>query len=392
MKQTTSSLRWSHLNKDMQRYLQFQRDHLTHYHYFFKLDHYDFLHGEFIDLALTYEPLLYAVVGFAAYHHTIVQADGKLQCFLGYYSQSLSLLRKALEENQPRMTATLLTILQLATFEEYLGDWVSLVGHHRAAHQMLLELYTPQTFMESETTRSMFAWYARYDVVAGLLAGNETQLGREWFVTNRDWYERQIDPDEVDIDNTEQVIVCSFRLVGMDMAALFSKLPRGAISIADFFVENQLISETLLSIQRRIQSLHDDHFTVRDFPWRQALGEDDIVDPYVDQGLFWGVLWDLNIFWLDFYAIDAMHRYQTRIVMQQPVPPELETIALETCRIYEAMAHYPDTPAGSLIAVQQSLSLAAVFLHKDRRHTMWVRKRLADIEHLGYVPRRCPWR
>ena len=162
---------------------------MTYYHYHFKLDNNDFLHTEFIDLALENEALLYAVVGFAAYHHTLQQPDGKLSHFLGYYSKAVSLLRSSLEEGRQRTAATFLTILQLATFEEYLGDWVHLSQHHRAAHHLLLELYTPQAILQTETGRQIFAWYSRFDVIAGLMAGSQTVLGREWYVEYQAYYE-----------------------------------------------------------------------------------------------------------------------------------------------------------------------------------------------------------
>jgi hypothetical protein len=44
---------------------------MIYYHYFFKLNNSDFLHIEFIDLALENNSLLYAVVGFAVYYYTL---------------------------------------------------------------------------------------------------------------------------------------------------------------------------------------------------------------------------------------------------------------------------------------------------------------------------------
>lgn len=68
-----------------------------------------------IESALRFEPLLYAVVGFAAYHHTLTKANGRVQDFLGYYLDSVRLLRESLG-GKPTI-ATIFTILQLATIE-----------------------------------------------------------------------------------------------------------------------------------------------------------------------------------------------------------------------------------------------------------------------------------
>jgi Fungal specific transcription factor domain/Fungal Zn(2)-Cys(6) binuclear cluster domain len=377
------SPRWAHLAPDLRKYLQYQQDYMTYYHYFFKLDNNDFLHTEFIDLALENESLLYAVVGFAAYHHTLERPDGKLSHFLGYYSKAVSLLRSSLEEGHQRTAATFLTILQLATFEEYLGDWVHLSGHHRAAHHLLLELYTPQTILQTETGRQIFAWYSRFDVIAGLMAGSETVLSREWYVEWQAWYEDQIDTEDVDIENSLAAASAATRLIGMDMAALFSQLPQGKITIQEFIIQSEKMAQRILHLRERIETLNDGYYTIVDFPDQRPLVPEDIVDPYKPGGLFREDFWPLNYLWIDWYGVYQMHTLQTYSILRQEFPPELEALSLDQCRIYEAIARWPASPRGSILGAHESLAIAAVFLKKDERHTMWIRQRLADVEQKG---------
>lgn len=112
-----SNSKWSSLPKNVQFYLRYHRNHLSHHHYAFKFDGGDFLKTTFLEIAMNDEPLLYAVVGFAAYHHTLTLPEGKISYFLKYYDKSLNLLRQSLEQHKRHTTTTLLTILQLATFE-----------------------------------------------------------------------------------------------------------------------------------------------------------------------------------------------------------------------------------------------------------------------------------
>lgn len=378
------------LKPDIQKYLQFQQHFMTYYHYFYKLDPTDFVHGEFIDLALTYEPLLYAAVGFAAYHYELQQEDPKLSHFLGYHSKSLSMLRNSLEKNAKVTEATLLTVLQLATFEEYIGDWVNLVGHHRAAFTMVGELYTPETMMETDLGRRIFSWVARLDVIVGLMAGNETRLPRQWFEANSTWYRNQIniDPDgDVDIENTLAYFVAANRLVGTDMAALFARFAKQEMSVEAFNTENAKIVERLDTMKRQIQMFNDDYYRVQEFPVEKMrpLTPEDIVNPYVPGGLFKDALWPMNFMWFDWYSIEQLQRYQTATLLQQPMPPELEQISLEQCRIYETIERWPDAPSGAILGAHASLGLATVFLKKDARHIMWARKKFASVERLGYI-------
>lgn len=378
------------LHPGAQKCLQFHLDVLTHYHYFFKIDPTDWLHNELINEALSYEPLQNAVVGFAAYHYEMRQPNAKLSHFLNYHSRALSMLRKSLESSQPCTPGMLLTVLQLATFEECLGDWVNLVGHHRAAHSMLTQMYTPESLQATSTGRMIFTWFARMDVIASLMGGKVASLSRVWYEANADYAAQAIDRDEqndVDIDGRLSSFVASNRLLGYDMAKLYSRVPTGDISIEDFHAENAKISERLQQFKSNIQDLNDGYYTVSEFPAAEQwpLTDADIVDPYIPGGLFRDTLWPMNFMWLDWYAIDMMQRYQASLVLRQPPPPELESLSLEQCRIYEAVGRWPDAPEGSILGAHASIALAAVFLKKDERHTMWMRRKLAAVERLGYV-------
>lgn len=112
------SARWSSLPKDVKYYLKYHRDSLTHHHYGFKYDGGDFLKTTFLEIALndSSAALLYAIVAFAAYHHTISRDNRRISEFLFYYNKSIACLQQSLK-NKRHNVATLLTILQLATIE-----------------------------------------------------------------------------------------------------------------------------------------------------------------------------------------------------------------------------------------------------------------------------------
>jgi hypothetical protein len=369
----------------MRKYLDFHQEHITHYHYLLHYDPDDVLHTDLIDLALTYEPLLYAVVGFAAYYYALNQPNGKLSHFLSYYSRSLSLLRQSIHARQPRTEATILAILQLATFEEHLGDWPNLIGHHRAAHEMLLGIYTVENIMKTERSRQIFSWYGRFDVLAGLMAGNQVVLPRDWYAQSERWYEEHIDPDDVDIEGNIFSFGATNRLIGIDLAALLSKFPRGQISREDFVAENEKLSQRMDILRKRIQALNDDYYTVTEFPAKQPLGPSDIVNPYVPGGLFRDALFPLNYAWTGWYGTDMMRQYQTSLMLQQDLPAELDRLALEQSRIIETMERWPQSPEGSILGNITALGISALFLPKDQRHTMWLRRKLAAVEQNGFV-------
>ena len=103
--------------KDVQFYLNYFKEHITHHHYSLKRDSHNFLKGDFLTHAMKYEPLKYAVAGYAAYFHTISLPDGRMSTFLQFYNESVSRLRVSITKNKKQGLATFLTILQLASIE-----------------------------------------------------------------------------------------------------------------------------------------------------------------------------------------------------------------------------------------------------------------------------------
>lgn len=108
---------WQYLPIEFQTCLDYFYENITHYHYGVYKDFTDFFHTTFLKVALRNEPLLYAIMGFAAYQKTLRDASGKIQNFLKFYTHAVTLLLELLKKEEKHDLGTLLTILQLATVE-----------------------------------------------------------------------------------------------------------------------------------------------------------------------------------------------------------------------------------------------------------------------------------
>lgn len=390
---------WSHLSPDLQFYLAYHRTELTYHHWFFKHDANHFLHHILIDQALSYDPLLYAVAGFAAYQWTVKQPNGKMQDFLRHYDKSVSLLLRSLQDNQKHTDATMLTILQLATFEvghplkdstradkrqDYLGDWVNLLGHQKAAHRMLLELYSPHSIMETEIRRKILVWYFRFDVQAGIMDGHSIFMGREWFLAAESYYREQSLSYPLSIDYKIEAMIATNRLFGSDLALLYAKLPQGDITPEDFARESDRLFQKLDFWNEDLDPVfRNEDYLVKSFGGQRP-DSDDIVDPYQPGGLYKGALFTFNYMIVDWLTLRLMHKYKTALLLCRPPPPEVQDIALEICRIFEAIEYWSESPPGAVVKGQGGLGLAIVFLPRDKKHIMWCRQKLAKVESLGY--------
>jgi hypothetical protein len=108
---------WARLSRDLQFYLAYYCEHVTYFHYCMVTDADDFFRETLPAMALHDEALLNALVGFAAYHYTVSQPNGKIKDFLQYYNKSVTLLLRSFQQKQGYSLITLMTILQLATIE-----------------------------------------------------------------------------------------------------------------------------------------------------------------------------------------------------------------------------------------------------------------------------------
>ena len=215
------------------------------------------------------------------------------------------------------------------------------------------------------------------------MSGYQTVLGREWFVASEDYYRQQSLSYPNSIDYKMEAKLARQRLLAVDLALLFAQLPRGAITIEDFEKEGEKFAEHIKSWKDGLDTVFwDPSYRVESFEGKQRDPED-IVDPYLPGGLYKGALFTFNFMLIDWHAMDLMHGYKTALMLKRPLPLELCKIALEICRLFEAIEYWPDSPPGSVLKAQGSLALAMLVLPKDEKHIMWCRRKLAKIESLG---------
>ena len=240
--------------------------------------------------------------------------------------------------------------------------------------------------MATEVRRMILCWYGRFDVFAGIMSGYGTVLSREWFYAYEQYYVGQWLQSPNDIDSHIEAAIASQGLIATDMTLLFSKLPRGEITVPNFMMENQIISERIRTWKKELDPLLNlSGYLITSFEGARPREPDDIVDPYIPGTVYKGPLWTVNFMLLAWYAVDLMHKYQTALMLQQQPPAELVNLALEQCRLFEAIEYWPGSPPGSMLVAGASVAMASLFLPKDEKHSMWCRRKFAMIENMGYA-------
>ncbi|TIC99824.1 Adhesion and hyphal regulator 1 [Colletotrichum higginsianum] len=339
---------WSHLPADLRQHLEYFCENVTHYHYY---------------------------------------PTGKIEEFLKYYNKSVILLLSSLKRKEKHNVAMLLTVLQLATIEEYLGDWINLMGHQKAAFEMLTHLFTPETAAQSALGRMIVSWYGRFDIFIALMGGFPTMLSPEWFTAFVEHCDQQAILDEADSLHWKlEAESGRLRVISREMSTLFARGSRGQISSEDFATEHERIQNLLQGWRDGWDhALTDPSYLVTDLGHTRSLSDDDIVDPYAP-----GVLYDFPIFSTtlltsEFNSTMMMHKCQSSTTQREQLYGELRGHAYAICQIFEAVEKWPSSPKGSLILIQACIALSALFLPQDAKHHTWIRRKFALLETMGYI-------
>ncbi|KAI6376737.1 hypothetical protein MCOR25_002702 [Pyricularia grisea] len=380
---------WAHLSQDVRFYLGYFCEHLTNYHYGILTDAHDFFGNILPALALENDALLYALVGFAAYHCTLRNPRGKMHQFLQYYNKSVTILLGFLKRKEDHSPATLLTILQLATIEEYLGDWINLMGHQRAAFEVLTKLYTPQSIIETPTGRTILSWYNRYDVFVGLMGGFAAALPEDWFTSLVSYYHSMSLQDPT--NPLWKIEECSarLRLLSREVSLLVAK--QSATPDQSYLDQHASISQRLGAWRDGWDpALSDPAYLVQDLGERAAERPESIVDVSVPGSLYQEPLFPVTLLSCEWHTVVILHECQradipTKGDGTEELQARLSEQAFAICRIVESIELWPSSPRGSLILTQACLALAALFLPHDAKHQIWIRRKFALLEALGCI-------
>jgi hypothetical protein len=268
--------------------------------------------------------------------------------------------------------------------QEFLGDWINLIGHQKAAYEILTELYTPQTIMETGMTRLVLGWYMRFDAFASLMSGFEMVLDRRWMSNSVEYFYQQTLREPGNLVWKIEHAFAQLRLIAMDMSTIFAKSGKGEIAHDQFVKENGVLWERLISWKSQIDpALEDPRYLVTDFTNAPALDPDDIVNPYTPGVIYSGPLWPMNLGMVDWNSMKVMHYYRTSQTLKTQPGRELILAAYASCQLVEATELWPGSPPGTILALQASLGIACLFLPRDQKHAMWARRKLAKVEAHG---------
>jgi hypothetical protein len=265
-----------------------------------------------------------------------------------------------------------------------LGDWVNLMGHQKAAFDMLTRLYTPKTIIQSDFLLKVLLWYTRFDLFVGLQSGGEAVLSRDWYEAVHECYVTKIRDNPEDMGYKYEERFAYSRIVAKDSSDLFSRMGKGLLSPQEFMEQLPVVKNKVEGLAKSIgPEFHDPAYKVDNIPGQP--GPDDIVNAFNPDIIYGGDFWTTNFLQLDVWSINFMYDISASMAFKKPFEPELTSLAYKAAQVFEAMCAYPKAPEGAIIEAQVGFAIATLFLPKDTKTMQWCRRTFAKVESVGYI-------
>lgn len=260
------------------------------------------------------------------------------------------------------------------------------MGHRRAAHQILTDLFTPETIMQGATRRRILSWYSRFDILTGSMAGDLLHLGREWYAAQSEFSSCQARDRPDDMEARINSYIATSRLLHTDGISVVAARKRNVINDEEFAARTARLAEEYSKFSQVLNLVSADPSNFfKSWP-RSSPEETSITDVGDPKFLFKAESFAKNYVLADWWTFDLYFKQQVASVQRQPPTPEMVGLAVRACKIIDAIFENCDQgPPGAILGCQSSLRVAALFLPKEKRYTDWARRKFALIEQHGSV-------
>ncbi|CAN8102972.1 unnamed protein product [Discula destructiva] len=275
--------------------------------------------------------------------------------------------------------------------EELFGDFTNLKSHQKAACEILTQLYTSETILQTSIDRAIFCWYMRFDITIASMGFSSPSLPRHWVAANDIYFQKLAlsEPDNLQwsFEKTEAAL----GLISVDMCILAARRKTGELTENEFRAEHKHLTTRLREWRDTLDpGLADPAHLVltslRGSPSSQSKlfsYFSDHVPLYAEPYCF------TTAIICEWHSMVLMHLCQagdTRAeaeAVAQLGDPSQHAVAI--CEIIDAAERWPMVPHGLLMMLHPVLGLAAVFLPRSTRHHVWLREQFAWLESCGYV-------
>lgn len=255
-----------------------------------------------------------------------------------------------------------------------------MLGHQKAAYQIIIAIFTTDMYSLDETRRCLLGWYIRFDLFNALLHGSDVKLAREWFIAYRDYFRRQAQTHPHDHIVRFQHLLATLRLLGCGLAHLKNLQSNEELRDGSVANRQKELGERFVEYGNELGAVFSDMGDATTIGSASGLLKGDGHLEQAKPGTVYSTdLFQMNFLLLDFWALDLVRRRHTEGADEA----ELSAHALTICKRIELLEQGEHAAPCVLLNSRNSLFIASFFIPKEPEYIDWVRRKFAAVEELG---------
>lgn len=258
------------------------------------------------------------------------------------------------------------------------------MGHQKAALEILSQLFTPQSIVETSLNRTILSWYIRFDILVGLMGGFVTSLPRDWFVTFDGHCQARLASEPENLDWVYERAENRLRLICHDICLLVARRARDNMEGASVTAEHENVARQLREWRENLEPALTDPsrlVVLPGHPSDETFSASSQTAPLYDAPLS-----STTLLLCEWHATVMMHLYQASQDSQGHILPELGSLpqhAEAISQVFNAGERWVAGPKGLLIMLHPCITIASMFLPPSPSSNVWLRKKFALLESSG---------
>lgn len=258
------------------------------------------------------------------------------------------------------------------------------MGHQKAALEILSQLFTPQSIVETSLNRTILSWYIRFDILVGLMGGFVTSLPREWFVAFDGHCQVRLASEPDNLDWLYERAENRLRLICHDICLLVARRARDNTEGTMVSTEHENVAGQLREWRETLEPALTDPsrlVTLPSYPSDETFNASSRTAALYDAPLS-----STSLLLCEWHATVMMHLYQASQGSQDQILPELGSLSQHAeaiSQIFNAAEQWPSSPKGMLIMLHPCITIASMFLQPSPGSNLWLRRKFALLESSG---------
>lgn len=261
---------------------------------------------------------------------------------------------------------------------------MNLMGHQKAALEILSQLFAPQSIVETSLNRTILSWYIRFEILVGLMGGFVTSLPRDWFVAFDGYCQARLAGDPDNLDWLYERAENRLRLICHDICLLVARRARDNLTGASVPAEHENVARQLREWRETLEpALTDPSRLVA----LSAYSSDETSSALSRTApLYESPLSSTTLLLCEWHATVMMHLYQESQESRGQISPGLGSLSQHAeaiSQIFNAGEQWAAGPKGLLIMLHPCITIASMFLPPNPGTNIWLREKFALLESSG---------